>query len=146
LREIGVLDEMLEVDGQVTVFLGAVVSEPDFQGSVGLNGVWFNWYRRQQAANGQLVPTVQRDVPKDRAKRVKAEVARLAESEWQGLPLIIRREDDRLKAYTEDGELFAFVSRDSMLHLTEGPVQLGFVLAADGNLRAVWRPRTQVAL
>ncbi|MHB8629488.1 MAG: hypothetical protein ACYDBJ_24000 [Aggregatilineales bacterium] len=139
LREIGVLDEIAVVDGQVIAHPGGVVSEPDFQGSVGLNGVWFNWYRRAQAAAGEPLPVVQRDVPKDRAKWAKAEIARLAGTAWQGLSLSIRREDDRLKAYTIDGELFGFVSRDSAPYVAEGPVQLGFAFAADGNLRAVWR-------
>ena len=138
LRSVDVLSEIAEVEGQVVVYPGAIVQKPDFQGSIGLNGVWFNWYCQQQVAAGKALPTTQRDVPKDAVKQAKAEVARLAESDWQGLPLTIRRESERLKAYTESGALFGFVDRESEKYIGVGQMRLGFVLAADGNLRAMW--------
>ena len=138
LRAVDVLSEIADVDGQVLIYPGAIVQEPDFQGSIGLNGVWFNWYCQQQTAAGNIPPTTQRDVPKVAVKQAKAEVARLAESDWQGLPLIVKREGERLKAYTKSGTLFGFVDRESEKYISEGQMRLGFMMAADGNLRAVW--------
>ena len=138
LREVGVLDEIAVVDGQVLAYPGGIIREPDFRGSIGLNGVWFNWYKKQQLTAGHVPPHSQRDMPKEVVKQAKAAVAQLAIQDWQDLPLTIRRENDRLKAYTEDGALFGFVSRDSEANLSEGQVRLGFMLTSEGNLRAVW--------
>jgi len=121
------------------VYPGSAIREPDFQGTIGLNGVWFNRYKQMQAAAGRPVPEAQRDVPKDTAKQAKADLNDLAAQEWQGLPLVIRREEERLKAYTPEGELFGFVSKDSESYMDEGEIQLGYMLAVDGNLRAVWK-------
>lgn len=140
LREIGVLDELGEVSGRVVRYPGAVVSEPDFQHSIGLSGVWFNWYRAWQTAHGQSPVETMSEMPRAQAEWAKQQVELLSQQVYQDLPLTVRREGDRLKAYTEDGNLFGFVSRDSEKMTAEGTIQLGFTIAKDGNVRAVWRP------
>jgi len=138
LREIGVLDEVGNVAGRVVRYPGAVVSEPDFQRSIGISGVWFNWYRAWQADSGQQIAEAMSDVPKAQAEWAKAQVEQLSQQAYQGLALTIRRESDRLKAYTENGNLFGFISRDSEPYATEGTIQLAFSIAKDGNIRAIW--------
>jgi hypothetical protein len=147
LREIGVLDELGEVSGQVMCYPGAVVSEPDFKRSIGISAVWFNWYRAWQQTNGQSLTDKPGDVPKERADWAKAQVAQLSSSTFQNMPLLVRRgqiagqngEESRLIAYTANDNIFGIISRDSEKTITEGPIQLGFVIAKDGNMRAIWQ-------
>lgn len=64
------------------------------------------------------------------------------------MPLTIRKatiptqrgEEERLVAYTQNGNSFGVIARDSEKDVAEGPIQLGFSIAKDGNLRAVWQP------
>ncbi len=153
LREIGVLDELGEVSGQLVRYPGAVVSEPDFKRSIGISAVWFNWYRAWQQANGQSLTDKPSDIPKERADWAKAQVAQLSSSTFQNMPLLVRRglvggqsgEESRLIAYTSNDNIFGIISRDSEKTISEGPIQLGFAITKDGNVRAVWQAVEPVA-
>jgi hypothetical protein len=79
------------------------------------------------------------DVPKLQADWAKAQVEELSKEAYQGLALTIRKEADRLKAYTKDGSIFGFISRDSEKIAAEGGIRLNFSIAKDGNIRAVWK-------
>src|SRR5579871_3785020 len=148
LREIGVLDELGEVSGKLVRYPGAVVSEPDFKRSIGISAVWFNWYRAWQQANGQTPAAKPGDVAKEQVQWAKRQVERLSGSSFQKMPLTIRKtlvptargDEERLVAFKENGHSFGVISRDSEKDVNEGPIQLGFSIAKDGNLRAVWQP------
>jgi hypothetical protein len=80
LREIGILDEIgLDAAGGAMRYPGARISEPTYGRSIGIQGVWFNWYCQQQAAQGKPVPERMSDVPKSEMRTAKARVAELAE-------------------------------------------------------------------
>ncbi len=151
LREIGVLDEVGTVDGKVIRYPGAMVSEPDLKRSIGFSNVWFDWYRVWQEANGQTPAATLSEIPKERMVWAKEQVAHLSASSFQNMPLVIRKamitgakgEEPRLVAYTERGNIFGLISRDSERTISEGPIRLGFTIAKDGNVRAVWQPVIQ---
>ena len=149
LREVDILDEIgATANGGVIHYPDATVSEPTFQRSIGIQGVWFNLYCRQQAALGEPVPPTMSDVPKDAAKAAKTHVTELAQTHLQNFPVTIQRTGytnkkgkvvERLGAFDESGNLQGLITIDSEGHLIEGQqITLRFALAADGNVRAVW--------
>jgi hypothetical protein len=145
LREIGVLDEVGVSGGQVLVYPGAVIREPAYQ-TIGINAVWFHWYRAWQLSQGQSLAAEMRDVPKAQATWAKRQVQQLTQSAFRQLPIHIRTEGDRKMAYTTDGQRLGVISRDSQAALAEGQARLAYSLAHDGNLRAViWPPDTASA-
>jgi len=148
LREIGILDEVGTVDGGVVRYPGATTSEPTFARSIGIQGVWFNWYCAQQRAKGLPVPAQLSDVSKADMKAVKAQIADLAQTRFQNMLVTLRRTNytskkgeivERLGAFTEQGNLLGLITPDSEVQIAEGQqLTLKFALAADGNVRAVW--------
>jgi hypothetical protein len=148
LREVGILDEIGTVDGSVVRYPGATISEPIYQRSIGIQGVWFNWYCQQQRAKGLPVPEKLGDVPKAEMKAAKARIAELAETEFQNMPLTIcpttytstkGAHVERLGAFTASGEMLGLVSSQNEGHVTEGKeLTIHFALAVDGNIRVLW--------
>jgi len=148
LREVGILDEIGTVDGRVVSYPGATISEPTYQRSVGIQGVWFNWYCQQQQARGLPVPEKFGDVPKVAMKAAKAQIAELAQTEFQNMPLTIRRTSyrskngefiERLGTFTEQGTLLGLIAPNNDIRLAKGqPIVLRCALAVDGSLRALW--------
>ncbi|MCC6613311.1 MAG: hypothetical protein IT320_07515, partial [Anaerolineae bacterium] len=129
LREVGILDEIATVDGGVVRYPGATISEPTYQRSIGIQGVWFNWYCQQQRTKGLPVPTQLSDVPKAEMKAAKASIADLAQTEFPLTPLTIRRTTymskkgeviDRLGTFTEQGHLLGLINPDNNLNVLEG--------------------------
>ncbi len=149
LREIGLLDEIgATANGGVIRYPGAATSEPSFQRSIGISAVWFNWYCRQQAAQGKPIPKTPSDVPKAAAKAAKVQVTELAWTHLSNVPLTLRHTSYtdrngkavmRMGAFNETGHLLGLITLDSEAHLTERQqITVRFALAADGNLRTVW--------
>ncbi len=149
LREVGILDELgPEANGGVLRYPGATISEPSFERSIGINAVWFNWYCRQCAANGEPIPAQPGDIPKGAAKAAKAQVTELAQIHLQNYPVTIQRTSyidkkgqsvERFGAFTDAGNLLGLITPDSEGRLTEiQQITLKFAPAADGNVRAVW--------
>ncbi len=68
---------LAQSDGGVVRYPGATISEPTFARSIGIQGVWFNWYCAQQRAKGLPVPATLSDVPKADMKAAKAQIAEL---------------------------------------------------------------------
>jgi hypothetical protein len=135
LREIGVLDEIAQTPEGLVAYPGASIKEPTYR-TVGINGVWFHWYRAQCEVSSEAVPETMSDVPKDKAKWAKREVERLAGTEWRDLLLTVRVEGKWRVAYLPDGRLFGTLSRDAM----EAPgdvIAIRFSVTRDGNLRSV---------
>jgi len=144
LREVGILDEISTVDGGVVRYPGATISEPTYQRSIGIQGVWFNWYCQQQRASGLPVPEKLGEVPNAAMKATKAKVAELAQTEFQNLPLTIRTTSytskkgetiDRLGAFTRTGALLGLLTQESHSPIEGQTVMARFTLASDGNLR-----------
>ena len=89
------------------------------------------------------------DVPTADVKAAKNQIAELAQSRFQNMPLSIRPTSytskkgeivERLGAFTEQGNLLGLITPDSEVHFTEGQqLTLDFALAADGNLRFIPR-------
>ena len=147
LREVGILDEVGTMDSSVVCYPGATLSEPTFAHSIGIQGVWFNWYCAQQRAKGLPVPAQLSDVPKTDMKSAKAQIAELTQTRFQNMPISIQRTSyrnkkgevvERLGAFTEQGNLLGLITPDSEGYVAEGqPLTLQFALAADGNMRAL---------
>jgi hypothetical protein len=135
LREIGVLDEIAQTRDGLVAYPGASIQEPTYR-TVGINGVWFNWYRAQCEAKCEPVPEKMGDVPKDKAKWAKQQVEKLAASEWRGLNLLVREEGERKVAYLTNGKILGVIARDSEKELRD-EITLQFMLTHDGNLRSV---------
>ncbi len=149
LREIGILDEIGTVAGGVVRYPGATISESPVQHSIGINAVWVHWYRQQQAAIGAPIPEQPGDIPKAAAREAKARVTELAQTHLQNFPVTIQRTHytdkkgqlvERLGAFASSGDLLGLITPDSEAQFTEGSrITLKFALAADGNVRAVWK-------
>ncbi len=139
LREIGVLDEIAQTENGLVSYPGASIQEPSYR-TIGINGVWFNWYKRWAEANGEPISETMSDVPKERAKWAKHQVELLAQSYLSGLPLTIRSEGERRVAYTVEGQMFGLLARDVTDDLGDA-IRLRFTLAKDGNLRSVVETR-----
>ncbi|MHB8629594.1 MAG: hypothetical protein ACYDBJ_24235 [Aggregatilineales bacterium] len=140
LREIGVLDEIGETSEGILVYPGAVVSAPTYLHSIGITGVWFNWLRAWQQANGQPPIATPGDVSQPRSVWAKARVGELAQTQFRDLVLTIQIEGERKVAITPNGNVFGYVSKDSTDHVPEGQIVIRFSLCRDGNLRCVWSP------
>jgi hypothetical protein len=132
LREIGVLDEIAETPDGLVAYPGASIQEPTYR-TVGINGVWFHWYRAWAEANDESVPESMSDVPKDRAKWAKQQAERLAPTEWRGMILKIRAEAGRMVAYTEDDQPFGTISRHSDVG-NRDTIRLYLSATKDGNI------------
>ncbi|MHB8627804.1 MAG: hypothetical protein ACYDBJ_10265 [Aggregatilineales bacterium] len=138
LRKIGVLDEVGETSEGILVYPGAATSTPRYFHSIGITGVWFNWLRSWQEANGQPLSTTPGDVSAARAVWAKARVAEFSQAEYRNLTLTIQRQGERKVAVTQDGALFGYVSKDSTDRVPEGGIVMHFAICRDGNLRCVW--------
>ncbi len=133
LREIGVLDEIAQTPDGLVSYPGAVIQEPTYQ-TIGINGVWFNWYRQWAEANGEPMPETMGEVPKDTAKWAKQQVETIYQD--GSCAIEIRTEGERQAACTSDNQLLGFIAKDAE-GIAEGPYTLKYALAKDGNLRAV---------
>jgi len=123
-------------------------SEATFSRSIGIQGVWFNWYCIQQRAKSLPIPATLRDVPKADVKAAKVQIAELVQTRFQNMPISIRRTTytskkgtgiERLGALTDAGNLLGLLTLDGEGHVAKGQwITLEFVLTVDGNIRAVW--------
>ncbi len=140
LREVGVLDELGETKVGLLRYPGAVVETPRYQHSIGITGVWFNWFAAWRAQHGYAPPAAPSDVSPPAAQWAKDQITALARSTYRNLPLVIEALDDRKVARTPDGNLFGYISRDCADHVPLGPIILTVSLCQHGNLRALWQP------
>ncbi len=140
LREIGVLQEVGETKLGLLIYPGASVSEPVYQKSIGITGVWFNWLKRWQETQGQEPAATMQDVSKAQAQWAKAQVANLAQSSYRDLPLTIQVQGERKVALLPDGTVFGFIRKDSTEFVPEGAIMIALSICHDGNLRSLWHP------
>jgi len=154
LREVGLLDEIgVAAEGSVIRYPGAIVSEPTFERSIGLNAVWFHGLRRQRAAKGESFPMQPGDIPKAEANAAKAQIGEWARTRLQDYPITIQHTSyvnkkgktvEQLGAFNDSGDLIGLVTQDSEAVLSEGQrITLKYAIAADGNVRAVWQQTEQ---
>lgn len=149
LREIGVLDEVsATAGGGVVRYPRATVSEPMLGRSIGIQGVWFNWYCGQQRARGLPVPAQMSDVPKAEVKAAKAQVAELAQTRFKDMIVMIRpmsyssrrgKVVERIGVYTEAGNLFGLLIPGGEGTINGNQqITLKVAITSDGSVRAVW--------
>jgi len=138
LREIGVLDEIAEIESGLIAYPGAATQEPRYQ-TVGINGVWHNLYNRYAAQHNRPLAKRAEDVPKEGRRWAKSRVRALAET-GEPIPLTIQEEEingrKRKVAYNRQGQRFGTISRDSSDRVGE-TITVKFAVSHDGNLRVV---------
>ncbi len=137
LREIGVLQEVGETSLGLLAYPGATISEPVYERTIGITGVWFNWLRAWQQAHGEAQSVTMQDVPKAKAAWAKAQVAKLAQTNYRNLTLTIATQGERKVALIPDGAIFGYISKDSTDTVPGGSITIAFSLCRDGNLRSV---------
>jgi hypothetical protein len=135
LREIGVLDEIAQTSSGLVSYPGASIQEPTYK-TIGINGVWFNWYKRWAEENGESVPQSMSDVPKDRAKWAKHIVQTVIQPDTMNIRMSVVTSGDRKLACDEEGNLVGYLSKDSQ-DLVEGTYNIKASIVKDGNLRTV---------
>lgn len=134
LREIGLLDEIDQTaGGGVIVYPNAAPLRPSYK-TIGIQGVWFHWYRADAHASGRPVPEQMADMPKAQAQWAKQRIEELAQSTFRQMTLYIREENGRQVAYTEDGSPFGILGRDSD-RAAGSTITIQGSIARDGNLR-----------
>jgi hypothetical protein len=139
LREVGVLDEVDTTQVGVIAYPGAVVEAPQYEQSIGISGIWLYEAQNRQRAQGRPIAATMQDVDKAEADWAKARVAELAQSTYRHLPLMVKTEGERKLAYTQDGQIFGYIAKDSTQAVPEGEITLEFAVTKDGNLRGVWQ-------
>ena len=86
------------------------------------------------------MPTTMTDVSKSQAEWAKTKIAQLTQTQFRDFMLHIRDENGRKVAYTANGNLFGYISRDSAGRVEEGDhLMIQAAIARDGNLRVVVR-------
>ena len=140
LREIGVLDEVGETSEGVLAYPGGSFSTPAYAHSIGITGVWFNWLRTWQQANGQPLTATPGEVTRPRSLWAKARISELTQTQFRDLVLTIQTQGERKVAITEHGNLFGYISKDSTDRVPNGQIAVRFAICRDGNLRCVWSP------
>jgi hypothetical protein len=138
LREVGVLDEIANIDGRVTTYPGASASEPAYR-TIGINGVWQNIFQRWAAHNNHNPDETKSPEAHQAIRWAKQRVSQMLEN-GQSVHLHVREEELngqlRKIVYDTQGNRFGTISRDSQ-HEVGASFILRFALAHDGNLRAV---------
>jgi hypothetical protein len=145
LREIGVLNEVADVEGGsgVIVYPGAATREPHYR-TVGINGVWHNLYNSHAVGSNWALAEKAEDVPKEQRRWAKSQVSALAAA-GENIPLEIREEEingrKRKIAYDGEGRRFGTISRDSSERVGQS-ITVKFAVSHDGNLRVVLEDET----
>jgi hypothetical protein len=143
LREIGVLNEMTEIESGdsgsgVIVYPRASIREPRYE-TVGINGVWHNLYNRDARKRNLPEAEKAKDISKEGRRWAKAQV-RVLIAAGESIRLEIREEEingrKRKVAYDGEGQRFGTISRDSSKRVGE-TLTSKFAISHDGNLRAV---------
>ncbi len=135
LREVGVLDEISETVYGTLRYPGAKILEP-VRATIGINGIWYNYLGAWLQQHDRDVPATMNDVSKAQARWAKERVERLAQTGVHNLRLAVRMEGERKLAYTERGNLFGYISKDSADRVGER-ITIRLAIARDGNLRCV---------
>jgi hypothetical protein len=137
LRAIGVLDEIYEnPDSLYRTYPGAVIHEPKNL-AIQISGTWFNWYRAYLQSRGQPLPEIMRDVSNEQKVWAKAQVTRLAQTQFRNMQLTVCMEGGRKIAYTEAGNLFGYIARVDNDTVSNDTITIRFGVVKDGNLRCI---------
>ena len=137
LRQIGLIGE------PVWTTQGAVVAYEEqarYSGvPVTFNGTWYNWLK----SVSPQVPTSMGLIPKEIRNQAKAAIAKLTDTKFVGMVLIIEKKRDRLIARTTQGNLFGFIQKGHENRLQgQWAWQIEWATATDGNVHAILRPHT----
>jgi hypothetical protein len=152
LREAGILDEIAATNAEGVIrYPGAAVIEPTVKRAIGIQGVWFNHYCRQQAAQGQSIPATMGEVSRADSKAAKAQIEALAAKDWVNESAMIQvthyndrqgRQLERLGVFNLEGELLGLIPPEDAQRVHVGQViELRFILAHEGNLRVIWEDK-----
>jgi hypothetical protein len=137
LRAIGVLDEIDDnPDSLCPTYPGAVIHESS-NSTIQLSGTWFNWYRAYLQSKDEPIPATMADVAKEQKVWAKAQVTRLAQTQFRDMQLTVRTEGERKLAYTEAGNLFGYVARVDNETVSNDTITIRFGVVKDGNLRCI---------
>ena len=123
LREIGLLDELQEIDGKLLSYPRAEIRQPHYR-TVQITGVDDAWHAAHFGSD-KLTAT--------RRQHARQQVKTRLEGELD-LDLTVRREGDALIVYNANGQRFGVVKGD---RLADGEtIRLRYALAEKGTLRA----------
>ena len=114
---------------------------------VTFNGTWFNWLKSVSPE----IPTSMGLIPKEVRNQAKAVIAKLTDTKFIGMVLIMERKGNRLVAHTTQSNLFGFIEKGHEKRLGRHRTwQIEWATATDGNVHAILRPAvasiTQLAL
>lgn len=137
LREIGVLDELLDTDAGILTYPGATVHPIPYR-TMGIQGVWRRYFEAWTQQQNMPIDDLKSRRAKQGIRLAKQQVQAQAERQ---VPIHLTVRDEQINgeirkvAYGEDGSVFGVLSRDS--DWVSDTLTIRFSLAHDGNLRAV---------
>ena len=135
LRQIGsLLEPVWTKEGAVLAYTAEHVNSGI---PVTFNGIWFNWLKSVSSC----IPTSMGLIPKEVRNQAKEVIAKLTDSKFIGMELIIERRGDRFVAHTTQGNLFGFIEKGHEKRLRGHQAwQIEWATATDGNVHAILRP------
>ena len=140
LRQIGLIGEPVWTqEGAVLAYR----TTHEYSGvPVTFNGTWFNWLKSVSPE----IPTSMGLIPKEVRHRAKEVIAKLTDSKFIGMELIMERRGDRFVAHTTQGNLFGFIEKGHEKRLGSYRAwRIEWATAIYGNVHAILRPvATQV--
>ncbi len=88
-------------------------------------------------------PTSMGLIPKDVRNQAKEVIAKLTDSKFIGMELIVEKRGERFVAHTTQGNLFGFIEKGHEQRLRGHRAwQIEWATATDGNVHAILRPVT----
>ena len=135
LRQIGLIGEPVWTqEGAVLAYR----TEHEYSGvPVTFNGTWFNWLKSVSPE----IPTSMGLIPKEIRNQAKEVIAKLTDSKFIGMELVMERKGDRFVAHTTQGNLFGFIEKGHEKRLRDHQTwQIEWATATDGNVHAILRP------
>ncbi|MGB0384732.1 MAG: hypothetical protein ACPGWR_07905 [Ardenticatenaceae bacterium] len=104
---------------------------------VTFNGTWFNWLRSVSPE----IPTNMGMIQKEVRDKAKAVIAKLTDTKFIKMVLIMEKKGNRLVARTTQGNLFGYIEKGHEKRLgSHRTWQIEWATATDGNVHAILRP------
>lgn len=105
---------------------------------VTFNGVWFNF---ANLMNPEWFSVQMNQRPKDVRAQLKEFIAKLVETKFKGMTLVIKKQGQRLVAMTLQGNLFGYVQKGHEGRLGRRQAwTIEWAVAVDGNVSAIVQP------
>lgn len=150
LQERGVLAKFRQTnEGRLETYDAPDLSSPDFRKlePIAIDGVWFEEANSRQITAGHTPYSEMIDVPKNLSRDIKAKIGQLANSEFRGMTLTIRAEQNskgivQKVAYKEDGRRFGVINQQYADKIGD-TLTLAYTRETDGNLYGFTEQQSQ---